>query len=208
MPDHASPPTDSRGFVESAADGQALGTGPARESLWRSLQALSQAELETGPGRPAALCQALTETASALAGLQAYSPAESHLAQALRWAMVMGAVDTRADLCCKLAELASQVADMAETNGEQPNTVRRARDRARDQAFEAVRLADQRADPHWEISLLLRASDVLVRCGDHDDAAQLKLRADKLMNSSAPQHNARPRTSQDSLRIAGPATLM
>jgi uncharacterized membrane protein YccC len=122
--------------------------------------------------------------------------------------MVMGAVDTRADLCCKLAELASQVADLAESNGEQPNTVRRARDRARDQAFEAVRLADQRADPHWEIGLLLRACDVLVRCGDHDDAAQLKLRANKLMPSAPPSHNATPKTSHDSLRIAGPATLM
>jgi hypothetical protein len=208
MPDHANPPTDPRSIIDAAADGQALGTGPARESLWRSLQALSQAELETGPGRPAALCQALTETASALAGLQAYSPAESHLAQALRWAMVMGAVDTRADLCCKLAELASQVADLAESNGEQPNTVRRARDRARDQAFEAVRLADQRADPHWEIGLLLRACDVLARCGDHDDAAKLKLRANKLTPSAPSPNNATLSKSHDSLRIAGPATLM
>ena len=38
-----------------------------------------------------------------------------------------------------------------------------------------------RPTPHWEIKVLLRASDVLDRCGDHDDAITLQTRAMELM---------------------------
>ena len=58
---------------------------------------------------------------------------------------------------------------------------RPARDRARDQAFEAARLAGLATDPNWEIRVLLRASDVLDRCGDHDDSVLLQQRALVLM---------------------------
>jgi len=37
------------------------------------------------------------------------------------------------------------------------------------------------ADPHWEIKVLLRASDALDRCGDHDDAITMQTRAMALM---------------------------
>ena len=48
-------------------------------------------------------------------------------------------------------------------------------------AFEAARVAAHAADPHWEIKVLLRASDVLDRCGDHDDAITMQTRAMTLM---------------------------
>jgi len=40
---------------------------------------------------------------------------------------------------------------------------------------DAARLAGQTTEPHWEVKLLLRASDVLDRCGDHDDAVLMQL---------------------------------
>ena len=58
---------------------------------------------------------------------------------------------------------------------------RNARDLARDMAFEAARVATHASDAHWEIKVLLRASDVLDRCGDHDDAITLQTRAMELM---------------------------
>ena len=48
----------------------------------------------------------------------------------------------------------------------------------------AAAVAGQVADPEWEASVLLRISDVLDRCGDHDDAAQLQVRALRLMSGS------------------------
>ena len=41
------------------------------------------------------------------------------------------------------------------------------------------------ADPQWEITVLLRVSDVLDRCGDHDDAVALQSRAMRLMYGSS-----------------------
>jgi hypothetical protein len=103
------------------------------------------------------------------------------LTKALRLAWVMGATDSRADLSCALAEVATNVAELAEARGEPNHAVRAARDRARDHAFEAAGLAAHTTDPQWEIKLLLRASDVLDRCGDHDDAVHLQHRALVLM---------------------------
>ena len=42
-------------------------------------------------------------------------------------------------------------------------------------------VAAHAADPHWEIKVLLRASDTLDRCGDHDDAITMQTRAMTLM---------------------------
>ena len=123
-----------------SADGTALADGAARDALRQAMHLLSDAELVQGSHRAPAMCQALTEAARALAGLHAYGPAESHLAQALRWALQMGGHDLAADLHCAWAEVATNAADLAEAQGEQARS-RVARDRARDQAFEAARLA-------------------------------------------------------------------
>jgi tetratricopeptide (TPR) repeat protein len=194
------------------ADGAALADGPARDALRLAMHQLGDAEARTDAGMPAARCHALTEAARALAGLHAYSPAESYLAQALRWAGLMGGPDLRADLQCALAEVATNAADLAQLHGERAPAVRRARDRARDHAFEAARLASQATDPHWEVKLLLRASDVLDRCGDHDDAVQLQQRALELMglhNPDLPADGAtHPAGGTDGLHLTAPTALM
>ena len=194
------------------ADGAALADGPARDALRLAMRQLSEAEARHDAGMPAALCHALTEAARAFAGLQAYSPAESYLAQALRWADVMGGPDLQADLQCALAEVATNAADLAQLRGEGWSDGRRARDRARDHAFEAARLAGRTTDPHWEVKLLLRASDVLDRCGDHDDAVLMQRRALELMGLHDPGLPAndgdRPALGPDALHLTAPAALM
>ena len=194
------------------ADGTALADGPARDALRLAMRQLSEAEARNDHGMPAALCHALTEAARALAGLHAYSPAESYLAQALRWAAVMGSPDLRADLQCALAEVATNAADLAQLRGALGPDGRRARDRARDHAFEAARLAGQATDPHWEVKLLMRASDVLDRCGDHDDAVLLQQRALVLLGLNHPdlptQDDLRPAGGTDTGHLTAPAVLM
>ncbi len=194
------------------ADGAALADGPARDALRLAMRQLSEAEARNDPGMPAARCHALTEAARALAGLHAYSPAESYLAQALRWAGVIGGPDLRADLQCALAEVATNAADLARLRGDRGPGGRHARDRARDHAFEAARLAGQSTDPHWEVKLLLRVSDVLDRCGDHDDAVLLQQRALVLLglnNPDLPAHDdLRPAGDTDALHLTAPAALM
>jgi len=180
----------------------ALGDAHAREALRQALALLDEAERRQAP---AALCHALAETARALAGLRAYAAAEHNLAQAQRWALAMDATDLRADLACAAAELAADAADQARSRASEDGDERRARDRARDQAFEAARLAGQTADPHWEVKVLLRASDVLDRCGDHDDAVQMQQRALVLMGL----HDADPAEAEAPLqRLAAPGRLM
>jgi hypothetical protein len=124
----------------------------------------------------------------------------------------MGGPDLRADLQCALAEVASNAADMAKLLGETGSQRRLARDRARDHAFEAAQLAGQTSDPHWEVKLLLRASDVLDRCGDHADAAQMQQRALVLMglgNPELPAVDLQPvHGTADALQLTAPSTLM
>lgn len=194
------------------ADGLALGDGPARDALRLAMRRLGDAEALAGTARPAAMCQALADVARALAGLRAFAPAESYLSQALRWAGQMGGPDLRADLHCALAEVASQAADLAGGDDEATVALRRARDRARDHAFEAAGLARQVSDPHWEVKLLLRASDVLDRCGDHDDAVHLQHRALELMGLHDPEragsHPLLTAALPDVLQLTAPGALM
>lgn len=179
IPTHFSAPAP----VGLSADGRALGDGEGLTVLREAMVLLDLAQAETGSARAPALCHALTEAARALAGVHAYAPAESHLAQALRWAATMGGHDLCADLECAWSEVATNAADLADVRGEQAAS-RAARDRARDHAVEAARLAALVTDPNWEIRVLLRASDVFDRCGDHDDAVLLQQRALVLMGLS------------------------
>ncbi len=197
--------------VGLSADGVALGDGSARDTLRQAMRQLTAAEAVAGRHRAPALCQALTEAARALAGLHAYGPAESHLAQALRWAVLMGGHDLSADLHCAWAEVATNAADLTDAQGE-PARSRAARDRARDHAFEAARLAGLASDPAWEIRLLLRASDVLDRCGDHDDAVLLQQRALVLMGMGQAdlpaEDTLRGSPALDSAPLTAPGALM
>ena len=184
------PTTDGHGHADAQADAQAdglaLADGFHRQGLHEAIEQLSAAEADTGSGWVARLCQAHKGMAIALSRLRAYSPAQSHLTQALHWAKVMGAADVRADLHCAMAEVATSGAEQARAHGASPERLRPLQERCRELAHEAARLATQTADPQWEIRLLLRASDVLARCGEHDDAAQLQHQALLLLDRQAP----------------------
>ena len=115
IPTHFSAPAP----VGLSADGRALGDGEGLTVLREAMVLLDLAQAETGSARAPALCHALTEAARALAGVHAYAPAESHLAQALRWAATMGGHDLCADLECAWSEVATNAADLADVRGEQ-----------------------------------------------------------------------------------------
>ena len=193
---------DDLSHPPSCADGDALAGGPARDALVRAMQQLTLAGAMTGTCQPAGLCQTLTEVADALCTLHAYGPAESYLARALQWAVVMRSTDTRGDLHCALAEMAANAAELAEARGAAPAEINHWQDRARDHAVEAAGLAGHATDPHWELKLLLRASDVLDRCGDHDDAVHLQQRVQVLMGPIKPDLP----TDASALGAGAPAT--
>lgn len=145
---------------------------PQRAALREALVRLDQAELT---GRPYELSAALTTVGRCYRRLNALRAAEDSLRQALRWAHACGSIDLQVDLLCELAECACGQAD--QLGEDEFRGAHAARERARDAAFEASVLARRVADPEWERCTLLRISDVLSRCGDHDDAAWLQSRA-------------------------------
>lgn len=160
-----------------------LPEGFARQALTLAMKALDLAELR---GRPADLSNALAQVARCLKALGAFAPAEDYLAQALRWSALVPGIDARVDLVCELAEVACAIAESEQAAGEDDPQLRRAAlERARDHAFEASALAGQTSDAQWEVKVLLRISDVLDRCGDHDDAATMQNRAISLMGLNA-----------------------
>ena len=83
LPDRPNEPAAKQPSLGACADGMAWANGQSRAALQLAVQQLSEAQ---AGGAPAALCHAHTELARALAALHAYSPAESHLASAARWA--------------------------------------------------------------------------------------------------------------------------
>lgn len=157
-------------------EAQALLHSPARSALREAAAALDLAER----GRqPLEMSLALAQMARCYRALRALGAAESCLERALAWARPLGGADQAVEILCLLAEtscaLAEQHAHAASRRGHA------ALERTRDWAFEATGLAGRVADPHWEIKVLLRISDVLDRCGDHDDAVALQSRALRLM---------------------------
>jgi hypothetical protein len=143
-----------------------------RHALRAALARLEQAH---AAGRPWALAEAQREAARAYLGIGAAAMALTMLEQASRWARATGAGDLGVDLLCERVETLAAVSDAQERA--QPGSGRPARDRARDLVFEASRRAARVADPRWEVTVLLRLSDVLDRFGDRDDATQLQVRA-------------------------------
>jgi len=153
---------------------------PERAALDLAVRRLDEAERDQ---QPAAMCDALGGIARCYRALSAYPQAMDFMRQALRWSYALGGVDQRVELLCELAELSCLAAEHAlqGDDGDGERQARTAREFARDMAFEAAKVSSQAADPHWEIKALLRASDVLDRCGDHDDAITLQTRAMSLM---------------------------
>jgi len=157
-------------------DGPSLLDSPARSALREAAAALDVAERFQ---QPLEMCLALAQMARCYRALQAPGAAELYLERAWGWARTLGAADQGVEILCLLAETNCALAEADE--GDRAMDAHAALDRARDWAFEAARQAAQVADPHWEIKALLRISDVLDRCGDHEDAALLQSRAMRLM---------------------------
>ena len=150
---------------------------PAREALCQATAALDAAEQR---GQAVEISQALARVATCYRSLRALASAEACFEMALRWVRPAGGTDPIVDLLCELAETAVHRA--LEQEAGRRGDGRAARERARDHAFEAATRAGGVADPGWEAAVLLRISDVLDRCGDHDDAALLQTRALRLMS--------------------------
>jgi tetratricopeptide (TPR) repeat protein len=168
----------SQGQTEACAEGSRLPYGPARTALDLAVRRLDEAELSH---EPSAMCEALAGIARCYRSLAAYAASMDFMEQALRWSYAIGGVDQRVQLLCELAELSCEAAAAAQVNDDE-RQARVAREFARDVAFEAARVGAHATDPHWEIKILLRASDVLDGCGDHDDAITLQTRAMTLMS--------------------------
>jgi tetratricopeptide (TPR) repeat protein len=158
------------------SEGRALLSSPARSALRQAAAALNLAEQYK---QPLEMSLALGQMARCYRALKALGPAESYLEQALAWARTLGAIDQSVELLCLLAETSCAIAEKA--SRDDPQRAHAALGRTRDRAFEVGQLAGRVADPQWEIKVLLRISDVLDRCGDHDDAIGLQSRAMRLM---------------------------
>jgi hypothetical protein len=157
-------------------EGQSMLDSPARSALREASAALDRAEQGC---HPLEMCLALAQMARCYRGLQALGPAELYLEQALPWAHALGAIDQSVEILCQLTEVSCALAEQhARTDARRGHA---ALERTRDRAFEITAMAGHVADEEWEIKVLLRISDVLDRCGDHDDAVELQSRALRLM---------------------------
>jgi tetratricopeptide (TPR) repeat protein len=163
--------------------GRSLGSGLEREALRAALVRLEVAERRAVPYE---LSAALAGVGRCYRRLMALRTAEDSLQQALRWARMVGSPDLEVDLLCELAECACLLAE--QLGEEEFRGSHAARERCRDAAFEASVRVRRVADPQWECTTLLRISDVLSRCGDHDDAASLQNRAMGMMSSGGTTH--------------------
>jgi tetratricopeptide (TPR) repeat protein len=155
--DHPSP----RERVEAAA----------RDAFRKAVARLDEAELR---GSAADLIHAHQRVAACYRSMGATTAAEESLRRALRAARGAGSAQLLVQVLCELAETACT---LAEDRADDAALARAARDRARDQAFEASALVHRTIDSSWAADALLRISDALNRCGDHEDAAVLQARA-------------------------------
>jgi hypothetical protein len=145
----------------------------ARQELRLAVAALDAAEADT---EPAQLSQALAHVSRCHRRVGALSEADWYAKRGLSVARGLGAADASVDALCELADLALERADRLQSQDE-PRGAHRLRDAARDHGFEAARLAQRSADPQWEVTVLLRVSDLFDRLGDHEDAIALQCRA-------------------------------
>ena len=153
----------------------------ARQALRDATFALDAAE---AVGEPAVLSQILAHVSACHRRLGALAEAVWYAKRGLQLTRSLSAVDASVDALCELAELAIERADGLDAQDESRGA-HRLRDSARDHGFEAAQLALRSADPQWEITVLLRISDLFDRLGDHDDAIVLQCRAVELMTHAS-----------------------
>lgn len=149
--------------------------------LYRGLaDALAALDAAEQRQRPVDLVQAFGQVGRSYRSLGEHVAAEWYFHRGLAWARTLGGVDASIELLCELSDVAASLS--ASGPADEPRRSHAHRERARDHGFEAARLARQCADPQWEVTVLLRISDVLDRCGDHDDAIALQFRALQLIS--------------------------
>lgn len=163
---------------------------PARKALALAISTLDAAEQR---GEPARLAQALTHVAHCYHALGMTAHRRWYLQQALRFTNLLSSVDMSVDVLCELAEASLDCKDDFDTEAEDGRRVHSAHDQARDCLFEATRLAGRSADPQWEVNVLMRASELLDRMGDHADAISIQTRALNLISSAAMKDTTRSR---------------
>jgi hypothetical protein len=157
-----------------------------REALRSAIAELDAAEAAAEPAR---LSQALAQVSRCHRRAGALAEADWYAKRGLAIAGSLGAVDASVDALCELAELALERAERLDALDDSRGA-HRLRDAARDRGFEATRLAQRSADPQWEITVLLRVSDLFDRLGDHEDAIEMQCRAVSLI---AAEHAASTR---------------
>lgn len=164
-------------------------SGGTPEHLQAALVALRRAEVA---GRPWALCETLARAGRSYRQTGALDAALTMFEQALRWSYVTGSADLTVDVLCELTTTRTQQAEASADD--EPGASRTAREAARDHAFEAVHLARHATDLRWEVTVLLRVSDLLDRLGDRDEATLLQARAMQCMagSSGARAENVEP----------------
>lgn len=160
----------------------------ARQTLREATVALDTAE---AAGEPAALSQALAHLGRCHHRIGALAEAVWYAKRGLELARSLSAVDASVDALCDLAALSLERADLLDVQGE-PRGAYRLRDTARDYCFEAAKLALRSADQQWEITVLMRVSDLFDRLGDHDDAVAMQCRAVELMTQTARAESSAP----------------
>ena len=162
-----------------------MSANPQAEALRQALRDTSVAlDAAEASGEPAALSQALAQMSRCHRRLGTLAEAVRYAEHGLHIARSLSAVDASVDALCELGELAIEQA--AGLDGEDDaRGARRLQDAARDHGFEAARMALHSADPQWEITVLLRLSDLFDKLGDHDDAIALQCRAAGLMTRQA-----------------------
>jgi len=154
------------------------------EAARRALrEAIADLDLAEAAGEPARLSHALAHVARCHRQVGALSEADWYAKRGLQVARGLAAVDASVDALCEMAELSMERAERLQGQ-EEPRAAHRLREAARDHAFEAANLVQHAADPQWEITVLLRVSDLFDRLGEHDDAIALQCRAVGLMTGA------------------------
>jgi hypothetical protein len=161
-----------------------VSSSPSPRQLSPDMQALEAAQASLVAARkrcmPVEMAINLAQLAHGYKGMNELEAAHQCLLQALQWAGCSGSADTEVRVLCELTELGCDLADMWLAAGDE-ESCQAALANMRDHAFEAAQRATSVADTDWEVKVLLRVSDVLERCGDHQDACTLQARAMRLM---------------------------
>jgi hypothetical protein len=143
-----------------------------RDRLRHAVARLDAAEAN---GDTNGLVDALLDVAHCFKVLCSYAAADDFFRQALRAARCSGSIRAQIDVLIQLAQLAGLRAQ--DLKNHDAAAARVNRDRARDSAFEASILIHKASEAPWAPEALLAVSEVLMVCGDHDDAAGMRARA-------------------------------